>query len=1058
MTLCAACGTAAHDEDRFCRVCGAVLAQQRTAELRERRTVVVLFVDLVGWTPLAERLDPELLRQILDRYYAACTQCFAEYGGLVEKFVGDAVMAIFGATTTHEDDALRAVRTASAIIYALRALGEVFSDLGLDTELRVHCGVAAGEVVVTTAVGAHLRFAGDAVNLASRLQSLAEPDEILVNAEVAELLRPFSELQRLPAMTVKGKAAPVPVWRVERLGMWGNTPAPERTAFIGRKPHLEILSKAFDRCVRESECVQLDVTGPAGVGKSRLVREFLARHALVRPLVMVGVCRSYGADLTYDPLITMLTEAQGGWGEAGRVLDHDAEGRRARRCLESLMRGPGPERPVAGGSGEIAWSTAILARRLSVQHPVILIWEDLHNARQGLLEFLDTVGDYLRRAHILMLHVYRRDPAGPSVPPIGSERIEVGQLSQTEVFELVGRLVGQSEVQAQDAAVVRVAELADGNPLFATALADVYVERGEVAALPSTVAAVLRARIDTLPATERLVLQWVSVCEETEQGQLAALMAEHRGQPGYETLTPAAMGDALTGLLARGVIEHRSNSHYRVAQVLMRETAYSMIPKTVRARLHALLAREAGVRLSAGEHTIGLLHSVIHHAETAGILLREVRPGDPSGAELTDQAARLLVMEGSVALHRNDLGASTSLLRRAMTLVNPASDLLQMLVVRLCDALMAQGENEEVLSLLEMVEAFKATARCRRTVKLERSMVLLHDAAIGYEQAAELGEGFESELATDPSDNVGWCLLYQFRAHTDLMQGRIQQAEHRFMSALDHAAGERDRYTEDRLFGALCELTQWSPRNAAAGLELCARAVQRFEADRLLLIPVLLAHARLLALRDELDEAWVDLRTAKAHATDLRATFFGIAIDEACAIVESMVGNSAHAYDMFRSAAGRLRGQGHAQAAHTLEVFAVREAFRMGEPETATRHLANLGAAVSEQHSSESARVWTALLNARLLYVRGRAADAIGQVLEAAESIVGDDPCLHGDAWFEAAEICALAGDERRSAEAAARALAQYQVKGATLLIRRLHIWASHSHVRIADLKGSTWT
>ena len=300
MLRCPNCGHENRDEARFCDACAAPL--RKAAETGEqRKTVTVLFCDVTGSTALGERLDPESLRGVMARYFDTARLVIERHGGSVEKFIGDAVMAVFGIPVLHEDDALRAVRAASDLRDALGALNEgLQADYATTLELRI--GVNTGEVVT----GTEERLAtGDAVNVAARLEAAAQPGEILLGAETRALVRDAVVAEPVEPLDLKGKAAPVSAFRLVSVG----SDAPSRRLggpMVGRARELARLQAAMAQAVADGSCQLFTLLGAAGVGKSRLAQEFLA--GLDGATVLRGTCLSYGEGITYWPVVEVLKQ------------------------------------------------------------------------------------------------------------------------------------------------------------------------------------------------------------------------------------------------------------------------------------------------------------------------------------------------------------------------------------------------------------------------------------------------------------------------------------------------------------------------------------------------------------------------------------------------------------------------------------------------------------------------------------------------------------------------------------------------------------------------------
>ncbi|MFJ7157834.1 AAA family ATPase [Streptomyces sp. NPDC101118] len=395
-----------------------------------RRIVTAVFIDLVGSTVLAETLDPEALRRTMDRYYTACTTAVTERGGVVEKFIGDAVMAVFGAFVSHEDDALHAVQAAYAVREAVAGLA------GGAARLDIHCGIASGEAVVAGALGGAARVVGDVVHTAARLQSHAQAHEILIGDETARLVGNGVRLESVAPLSLKGKRDPVTAWRV--LGLLDGTSQQDLVPLVGRDAELGVLRADFRAVRRERHSRLVNVTGPAGIGKSRLVREFLTagpgplaagpgppadpradpdpgpRPAdAVETVVLRGTCQPYGAGLAYRPLAEAVRSLPGGWEQAAAALA--ALRPSADRAVAALAVALGvrTENGLPVSVDEIGWAFRRLLEALGRRAPTVLVLEDCQWAGPTLLDTIAELADGVRDTELLIVCATRGEP-GPA--------------------------------------------------------------------------------------------------------------------------------------------------------------------------------------------------------------------------------------------------------------------------------------------------------------------------------------------------------------------------------------------------------------------------------------------------------------------------------------------------------------------------------------------------------------------------------------------------------------------------------------------------------------------
>src|SRR5688500_7871112 len=406
MTACSSCGAANQADAKFCSNCGSTLPASSLAD-EVRKTVTILFCDVTGSTQLGEQLDPESLRKVMARYFDAMRAEIELHGGTVEKFIGDAVMAVFGIPTLHEDDALRAVRAADGMRATLDTLNkDLERDFGVRLQSRI--GVNTGEVLVGPGSIDFGRVTGDAVNTAARLETAAKPGEVLIGADTYRLVRDAVDVESVEPRSVKGKAEPVECYRL--VGVIAGTAAPPRaftSPIVGRERELEDVERAFERSVQDRTCMLFTVLGAAGAGKSRLVEEFLGRVG-ESAQVLVGRCLPYGEGITYWPVAQALRAAL-------ELHDFD-EPEQVRSRLDGILARDDHAEAIAARLSEVlgiaeghsapeetAWAIRRFLEILASEQPVIAVWEDVHWAEPALLDAIDHVADWAGDAPILLL-------------------------------------------------------------------------------------------------------------------------------------------------------------------------------------------------------------------------------------------------------------------------------------------------------------------------------------------------------------------------------------------------------------------------------------------------------------------------------------------------------------------------------------------------------------------------------------------------------------------------------------------------------------------------------
>jgi class 3 adenylate cyclase len=627
MPTCRACGQDNPEVARFCHACGAALGAEPPSR-EERRIVSVVFVDLVGFTSRSERLDPEDVRAILTPYHETVRDELESFGGIVEKFVGDAVMAVFGAPTAHGDDPERAVRAALAVRDAVAALNEERPEL----ELRIRGAVNTGEAVVTLSARPALgeaMVAGDVVNTASRLQQHAPVGEIVVGEETYRATRSAIEHEAVEPVTAKGKAAPIAVWRAVSPTSAAGARHLSSTPFVGRAREVSLLDATWERVERERHPHLITVLGAPGVGKSRLTAEFTQSVTSRGGRVIRGRCLPYRERSAYGAFAMQVKELAG-------IFDSDdvevATGK-LRTLVERLVAKEEAEavaghiaillgietKATAPDRDSLFQSVRLFIEAGSRDEPTAFVFEDIHWADSSLLDLIELLAARLHDLPVLLLTLARpelldRRPAwGGGL--LAYNALPLEPLAGSDAADLALHLLGA------DAKAAQVAEAAEGNPLFIEQLAAVLSERGaeEAGTLPTTLRGLVAARLDALPAEERDVILDASI-----SGRIF-----WRG--GLERIArdPDSLGDALAALERRDLVRRDSVSRiegevqWSFKHVLIRDVAYDLQPRARRREGHRHIAEfieestpeigEAGAALARHWRGAGELDQAVKH-------------------------------------------------------------------------------------------------------------------------------------------------------------------------------------------------------------------------------------------------------------------------------------------------------------------------------------------------------------------------------------------------------------------------------------------------------------
>jgi class 3 adenylate cyclase/tetratricopeptide (TPR) repeat protein len=959
--ICATCGAANRNEARFCDTCGARLDEPPRRELR--KVVTVLFCDVAGSTALGETLDPEALRAVMARYFEVAKAAIERHGGTLEKFIGDAVMAVFGVPTIREDDALRAVRAAQEL-----------RD-GVDLDVRI--GVNTGEVV--TSVDDSL-VTGDAVNVAARLEQAAASGQVLLGEETYRLVRDAVVVEALPALEVKGKSEPLRAYRLQ--SVTGDAPYARRldAPLIGRDVERALLTAAWQRSCDERSCSLFTILGAAGVGKSRLAAEFLDG---LDATIVSGRCLSYGDGITYWPVVEIVMRLLAGADPPDTAL--------------AALLGDGH-----ATAPDISFAVRKLFEAKAAERPLVVVFDDVQWAEPTLLDLIEEAADWIRGAPILILCLARPELLDER-PTWGGGKVNattvlLEALTGDQTEDLIEALLAGATIDHGVRA--RIREAADGNPLFVEQMLAMVADGGDGAlTVPSTIQALLAARIDQLPLPERAALERGAIEGQVfHRGAVVALAPE-------DPEVPARLLRLVRKELVRpspGVLP--GDDAFRFRHLLIRDAAYDALPKSVRADLHR---RFASWLSEHGTSVIELDEILGFHLEQAARYLDEL--GKPS-REVRRSAAECLGRSGRRAYNRSDIPAATNLMTRAASLYDPAEEARLRLVVTLGAALYRRGELVEAAqALTETIEAAKAHGF--RGVELDARMTLaeveLHrapDPEIGQSAArASVRAAVESAEAESDPERLGRALVFGGRLH--FWAGEMTEAEAAFERAEVAAQEAGDIFTAEESAAYLIGCWHLGSMPLDDALPRVDDVLAQPDLSRALRRRALVGRARFTAMLGRFDEARADLAEVEELGRDL-----GVMMTSHAGDVELLAGNFAAAetvlrpmYDELLAASdyGHLASVSYLLAEAVLGQGRVEEALELTEgvdamtvPEDVdaqvgwrrvrAKALASLGAIEEAVQLAREA----AAIGARTEYyeVHAAAVSALGEVLRRAQS------------------------------------------------------------------------
>jgi class 3 adenylate cyclase len=950
-----------------------------------RKTVTVLFCDLVAFTELAGRLDPEALRHLMLRFFERAAAVIEGHGGTVEKFVGDEVMAVFGVPVAHEDDALRAVRAAVAVHECVAEL-----DRDSDVHLELRIGINTGEVVTGDPAAGHGFVSGDAVAVGKRLEQAAAPGEIVLGESTHRLVGHAVRATQLDPLTLKGKAEEATAFRLESVDPSATAiPRRDDTPLVGQQRELGRLHSAYDDAA-SSGVRLMTIVGDSGIGKSRLARELL-RAVEGEAAVVVANCPPYGEGTTFSPI-----------REAFRVAGRD-------------------ESALEGSSYEAFAATRGLFEELARERPLVAVFDDVHWAEETLLDLIEHLSVRLASAPVLLLCLAR--------PELAERRPQwVSRPEATLALSALSDLDAEDLLDALDAPAAlreRIAELAEGNPLFIEQLTAFAGEEGEDVALSGSIRSVLQARLDRLDPAERAVLERASVI-----GRSFPLEAV------LELMPPAEREQAqacVFELVRRGLVRpdvRIPGDGFRFEHALIREAVYEAMPKAVRADLHETVAAQLD-DVDAAPAVVG------YHLEQTCLLRRELGLRDP---ELAKRAGRLLQLAAEETLSRTDAPATISLLERARALLPDDDRELPAVLTGLGSARLNGGDLPGAESaLFAAVDA--AVALDQRAAELHARIELQFVRAFAQntpvDESVELATEAIAEL--EPlGDELALARAWWLRSSGDLAACRWRERGEAIERALEHARRAR---AGSEMVGTLAGLYAQALLHGPTPVdEAIARLAQMH--DELGLDPPLRSStntslAGLLAMRGDFEQARRMCRDAAATYEEFGLRFRRATQAFVAAQIELLAGNPAAAERELRASTTAFEEIGAATSALTHRALLADVLARLGRCEEA-EDLVRRVAAKESAHDLIAHVLWRSAL-ARVRVQQGAAQEAVELAGEARRLLADAEFPQLALAALTAAVEAAAAADDRAGAElllAQARQIAE--AKGAVANLAQL--------------------
>jgi class 3 adenylate cyclase len=1042
--VCPNCGEENPERFRLCGFCGTALTAALPPQ-EVRKTVTIVFSDLQGSTSLGEQLDSEALREVMSRYFDEMRAALELHGGTIEKYIGDAIMAVFGLPVVREDDALRAVRAASDMKRRLASLNEELNSVWGVT-LRNRTGVNTGEVVAGDPTTGQRLVTGDTVNVAARLEQAAPALEVLIGEPTYELVRDAVTVEAVEPLELKGKSAHVGAYRLLSVKDVSEAERPHRGVFVGRDLELDSLKGAFRDAVAEHAPRAVTILAEAGVGKSRLVEEFGAGlGGDVR--VLKGRCLPYGRGITFWPLGEIVRQAAS--------IGDDDSSEEALERLNAATDGAGePEvvERVASAIGllerqfpleEVFFAVRRFFELLTQGGPVVTTWEDLHWAEATLLDLIERLAT-TAKAPLLLLCTGR--PAFVDVwqRELSGHTIELVPLPVEAIDRFIDGLLGESGIETDVRR--RIVEAAEGNPLYVEQMLSMLIDHGvlrrtpegwvattdfEEVPIPPTIHALLTARLDRLPGEERAVVD------------VASVIGHEFAQDAVQELVPDAIRaetGARLAALARKQLVRRLDDRaadfplYRFEHILIRDAAYGGILKRRRATLHEQFA-DWGDRINRGRNRAVEYEEILgFHLEQAYRYLGELGEPDDHQRMLAARAAGKLDAGGRRAFAREDMPAAANLLRRALELREPGERARIDLIPDLSEALTQIGELAWAEVFLE--EAVDAAKRHGEpAIGAEARLARLLNARFAGGEEVNWCEEVLQELETavpvfeSESDHRRLAKAYRLAMGAYGISYRFGDAAAAAERAVRHAQLAGDARGAAVAASAYAMAALYGPTPVAEAIARCEQTLAETAGNRKVQAFVRLLMAPLYAMSDDFTtarrlygEAWSDFQ-------EIGATLYGARTSLQSAAVEVLAGDLPAAERELRRDYETLDRMGERYlrptvAANLALVLCLQD--RVAEAE----EFARIAEDVSAPDDIESQALWRSA-KAMILAEVGETAAADAAARGAVELLKQTDALVQiADALFVHAGILGGSGNKLERRAALEEAAALYARKG----------------------------
>ncbi len=1041
MRICPNCGEENPERFRLCGFCGAELTA-RIAPQEVRKTVTIVFSDLQGSTKLGEALDSEALREVMLRYFDVMREALEHHGGVVEKYIGDAVMAVFGLPRVHEDDALRAVRAAAAMQDGLAELNDEL-DRRWGVRLINRTGVNTGEVVAGDAAEGQRLVSGDTTNVAARLEQAAPPLEILIGEPTYRLVRDAVEVEQVEPLELKGKSERVPAYRLIRVSGSDGVARRHDRPLVGRERELALLEAELSVAEAGRSARLTTVVGSAGVGKSRLVEE-LAGRAATEVRFLRGRCLPYGRGITFWPLVEAVRDAAG-------IRDDDQPATALAR-LAALAEGAeeGVVERVAAAVGlsdaefpvqDLFWGVRKLLETLARDQPLVLVFEDVHWAETTLLDLVEHLSGPTTNVPLLIVCTGRPDILERETAH--GEVIDLRPLTDAESGLVIENLLGDAGFPAD--AQHRIVEAAEGNPLFVEQMLGMLIDdgmlrevdgrwvcEGDLAALaiPPSINALLEARLDLLTPEERAVVEPAAVIGLVFAHDALESLVDENVRPQLDT--------CLSTLTAKQLVRPEPSAdgerRLRFEHILIRDAAYQGLLKRARATLHERFVDWAEVVNRERDRETEYEEILGYHLEQANRFLSELAPLDDHGRDLGRRGARYLTSAGRRAFARTDMSAAANLLRRAATLL-PANDRTRLeLLPALGEALMETGEFAWAELFLDEAVAGAAVlgdSRLEADAALTRLLVHHHTTEDLGDWRAEVQREAERAIPT----------LEALDAHAELAKAwqllgfvhgsvlRYGEAANAVQQAAEHARLAGDTRQEARNASAYLFAALNGPTPVEEVVDRCEGLLTQGLANRQAEALVLRSLAHLCAMRGDFARGRELYTRARELLNDLGLAVFAASISIQSSSVEMLAADPAAAERELQRDTETLSGLGEKYLLPVLTGLLAQSVQAQGRSAEAAE-ISRIAEELAAEDDVEAQAVWRAV-RAKVLAEAGEYKDAERLAREAVELLRETEATVKlADTLLDLAEVLISAGQVRAGQAALEEGSRLHEAKG----------------------------